>query len=148
MKDEYAGSADSRVASGFEIEKLRIHETVYYKLPAGKGRICPFDHSELAGKTISVWNREKEKAETFSVLECQKCGRYYLTAAVLKSITHGPLQIIREKIVLDASLSSMGKRMDSDQEKKPGQCRWPGCRDRAFKNGLCWEHLQHDNNVI
>lgn len=130
-----------------EIEKLVIQETVYYRLPIGKGRICPFDHSGLSGKVITVWNYKKEVPRHITVLECHKCGRYYLKDTAAENLKKAPLKIRREEIPYDVYQSKKGKRANGDTVKMPGQCRWPGCRDRAFKNGLCWDHLQHDNNV-
>ena len=54
--DSSTDCTESVVADVNEIEKLVIQETVYYRLPIGKGRICPFDHSGLSGKVITVWN--------------------------------------------------------------------------------------------
>ena len=142
-----AGSMDSGTAEGNDIEKVVIQETVYYTLPAGKGRNCPFDYSVLTGKTITVWNSRKEVPQQMTVLECHRCGRHYLKDTVAENIRRSPLKIRREEVPYGVSQSSNGNSSNGDTEKRPGQCRWLGCRDRAFKNGLCWDHLQHDNNV-
>ncbi len=131
-----------------ELEKVVIQETVYYSLPARENRICPFDHSGLTGKIITIWNGRKEVPQQMTVLECHRCGRHYLKDTVMERIRRSPLKVRREEVPYGVFRSSKGNRTNGETEKKPGQCKWPGCRDRAFKNGLCWEHLQHDNNVI
>ena len=28
--------------------------------------------------------------------------------------------------------------------KSSGICRWNGCNDPVFRDGLCWDHYQHE----
>ena len=36
----------------------------------------------------------------------------------------------------------------SDPDRIRETCRWPGCKDTAFRNGLCWDHFQHEMGEI
>lgn len=132
----------------------------YYVISRQSRKNCPFDHSELISQSV---NTPRTKANKYAKLDykiCRTCGRKYLLDSQMAQIGSQGLKIEIKEILSGVNTKnasattsqrskpgtryvySFGARIK--QEEKTSRCKWPGCTDKVFRNGLCWDHFQYE----
>ncbi len=134
--------------------------------------LCPFCDSLILFLNVPLLKRKKNSSTKFQMYVCRSCGKHYLyKKSIPKNVNLNDYKIIclefpeyikykytvSEDIIPSKNIYKRKKNTNRATDNSietygmtlvHEKCRWEGCLAEVFKDGLCWEHYQHEMNEL